>query len=163
LAVDGEGNVFVTGYSDRSGTANDYATLAYSTAGLPQWTNRYDGPASGPDQPVTKHSLALAGNGAVVVIGKSLGINLGSANYDWAVVKYANLVSIVGMTNLGPATWQLFLSGTPGLPTITQFATNLTTSPWFNLSTNTADTNGLWTVTDASATNRQRFYRARSP
>ena len=159
LAADNSGNVFVTGHSDGSGSASDYATLAYSTAGLLLWTSRYNGPANGTDQPLTKRSLALAGHGSVVVVGRSQGINAGSTNYDWAVVKYVSLPSVIGLTNLGPTAWQLSFSAMPGLPYLAQVATNLTTSPWFHLSTNTAGSNGLWTVIDTAATNKHRFYR----
>ena len=45
LAVDSSGNVFVTGgsWSGQSFTNSGYATVAYSSAGRPLWTNRYDG------------------------------------------------------------------------------------------------------------------------
>ncbi len=43
IAVDGNGNVIVTGSSPGgSGTTMDYATVAYSNAGSPLWTNRLD-------------------------------------------------------------------------------------------------------------------------
>ena len=42
LAVDGTGNVFVTGYSGDSLSFRDYATIKYSGAGVPLWTNRYN-------------------------------------------------------------------------------------------------------------------------
>ena len=43
VAVDASGNVFVTGVM----TAGiDYATIAYSGAGVPLWTNRYNGPGN---------------------------------------------------------------------------------------------------------------------
>ena len=50
VAVDGSGNVFVTGYSHgSSGSYYDYATIAYSGAGVPLWTNRYNGPGNSDD------------------------------------------------------------------------------------------------------------------
>ena len=38
IAVDGQGNVYVTGESD-----NDYATIKYNTSGGQQWLRRYNG------------------------------------------------------------------------------------------------------------------------
>ena len=58
-----------------------------------------------------------------------------------------------------PNTATLNFAGVPGVEYLVQFATNLTDSPWFTLSTNTADAQGVWMVTDASSTNAQRFYR----
>ncbi len=51
VAVDGRNNVIVTGRSDVNGygTNYDYATIAYSGAGVPLWTNRYHGPGTGYD------------------------------------------------------------------------------------------------------------------
>jgi hypothetical protein len=46
VAVDqSTGNVLVTG-SSLSGSHPDYATIAYSEAGVALWTNRYNGPAN---------------------------------------------------------------------------------------------------------------------
>src|SRR5439155_681268 len=73
VAVDGNGNVFVTGYSVGSGGNYDYATVAYSGAGVLLWTNRYNGPANGDDQPQTKSCLAIGPDGAVYVTGASDG------------------------------------------------------------------------------------------
>ena len=44
MAVDGSNNVIVTGYSFGSASYDDYATIKYSSAGVPLWTNRYNGP-----------------------------------------------------------------------------------------------------------------------
>ena len=53
------GNVIVTGDSYRDFVTRDIAIIAYSNAGVPLWTNRYNGPANGDDVPLTKQSLAL--------------------------------------------------------------------------------------------------------
>ena len=42
VAVDSSGNVFVTGSSIDSGGFSRFATIKYSSAGVPLWTNRYD-------------------------------------------------------------------------------------------------------------------------
>ena len=51
MAVDGSNNVIVTGYSVWQRSRYDYATIKYSSAGVPLWTNRYNGPGNGDDQP----------------------------------------------------------------------------------------------------------------
>jgi hypothetical protein len=63
----------------------------------------------------------------------------------------------------GPNTNTLTFAGIPNYQYVIQFATNLPDSPWFVLATNTADTNGCWTVTDSDATNAQRYYRCVAP
>ncbi len=63
----------------------------------------------------------------------------------------------------GPDTNTLTLAGIPNYQYVVQFATNVEGSPWFNLSTNTAGGNGLWTVQDPTATNAQRYYRVTTP
>jgi len=63
----------------------------------------------------------------------------------------------------GPNTNTVTLAGIPNYQYVVQFATNVAGSPWFNFSTNTAGTNGLWTVLDSTATNVQRYYRVTTP
>jgi len=86
LAVDGSGNVFVTGYSPGSGSSGDYATIAYSGAGVPLWTNRYNGPGNGDDEP---QAVAVDGGGNVFVTGYSAGTNVYPYNSDYATIKYS--------------------------------------------------------------------------
>lgn len=84
VAVGGNGNVYVTGLSDLVGSEADYATVAYSSTGLPLWTNRYNGPANNSDSPA---GISVAGNGNVYVTGTSLG---GSSYYDFATIAYSS-------------------------------------------------------------------------
>ncbi len=84
LAVDGSGNVYVTGYSFGSGSGSDYATIKYSSAGVPLWTNLFNGAGNGHDG---AQSLAVDGGGNVYVTGNSAG---GASLNDYATIKYTS-------------------------------------------------------------------------
>jgi hypothetical protein len=83
IALDPNGNVYVTGYSTGSGGYYDYATLAYSSAGLALWTNRYSGPGDGED---SARAIAVDTNGNVFVTGYS---TVGG-NRDYATAAYSS-------------------------------------------------------------------------
>jgi hypothetical protein len=76
VAVDGSGNVVVTGAD------NDLVTTRYSSAGIPLWTNRYNGPGNGLD---AGRAVALDDSGNVFVTGESYG---GSSSTDYVTIKY---------------------------------------------------------------------------
>ena len=84
LAIDDEDNVYVTGYSDGSGTNSDYATLKYNSSGVEQWAARYDGPASFQDG---GRAMAIDGEGNIYVTGMSWG---SGTSDDYATVKYGS-------------------------------------------------------------------------
>jgi hypothetical protein len=86
IAVDGNGNVFVTGGSYNADTNSDYATIKYSNAGVPLWTNRYDGPGNGYDR---AYAIAVDSDGNAVVTGASSGI--GTSLSDYATIKYSSV------------------------------------------------------------------------
>jgi uncharacterized delta-60 repeat protein len=103
VVVDADGNVFITGSSRSSGTAvdsQDFATIKYSNAGVPLWTNRYNGPASRGDWAV---GLALGPDGAAYVSGVSDGALSDGGQYDYVTLKYISLPEIAsppaGRTN----------------------------------------------------------------
>ena len=83
IAVDGFGNVYVTGASAQTTNFDsDYATVKYDSMGLQQWVARYNGPANLDDQ---AHAIALDSSGNVYVTGQSIGLG---TDYDYATIKY---------------------------------------------------------------------------
>ena len=70
LAVDGSGNVYVTGESWVYGTAalQDYATIKYNSNGDTLWVRRYNGPGNTRDIPT---ALTVDSSGNVYVTGAS--------------------------------------------------------------------------------------------
>ncbi len=154
VAVDSSNNVIVTDASIGSGSGCDYATIKYSSAGVPLWTNRYDGPGNSND---VATAMAVDHGGNVIVAGYSTGIGSG---YDFATVKYIRVPSPV-ITNLNRTdnTFQMQVHDVlqPGTLVI-EACTNLT--GWLPIFTNTAPTNVLF-YTDPDAGNYpRRFYRA---
>jgi uncharacterized delta-60 repeat protein len=83
IAVDSAGNIYVTGYSLGTGTDLDYITVKYNSAGVEQWSSRYDGPANGQDR---AYGIAVDSSGNVYVTGHSDGI--GGTYADCATIKY---------------------------------------------------------------------------
>ncbi len=81
IAVDGAGNVYVTGYSYGATTSTDYATIKYDANGNQLWVARYDGPSSYLD---FASDLAVDTAGNVYVTG---GV-YGPGPIDYATVKY---------------------------------------------------------------------------
>jgi DNA-binding beta-propeller fold protein YncE len=76
--------VFVTGYSEESGTSNDFTTVAYdASTGAKQWVKRYNAPADGSDG---GRAISVSPDGArVFVTGNSSGSATGT---DFATVAY---------------------------------------------------------------------------
>jgi hypothetical protein len=82
IAVDHQGNVFVTGNAAKAINEADYATVKYSMDGKQRWVRFYDGPAHGADWPT---AMAVDRLGNVYVTGASQGV---STKEDYATVKY---------------------------------------------------------------------------
>jgi hypothetical protein len=82
IAVDPQGNVYVTGNVAKALNDADYATVKYSKDGKQRWVRFYDGPAHGADWPT---AMAVDGRGNVYVTGASQGIG---TKEDYATVKY---------------------------------------------------------------------------
>ena len=154
VAVDGSNNVIVTGESDGSGSYKDYATIKYSSAGVPLWTNRYNGPANGTDLSL---AVAVDSSNNVIVTGTS---HSSGSGYDFATIKYICVrPPVMTGLQLTSGTFQLRVDEVlqPGTLVI-EAATNL--AGWAAIFTNTTPTNVLF-YTDPKASNYfRRFYRA---
>ncbi|HEV7926675.1 MAG TPA: hypothetical protein VGR14_15050 [Verrucomicrobiae bacterium] len=83
LALDQAGDVFVTGgATGPEGSSTHYGTVAYSTAGVPLWTNWSDGPGG-----VGGWALAIAAGSNIVCVTGYTGETNG--NYDFTTVAYS--------------------------------------------------------------------------
>jgi len=82
IAVDGSGNVYVTGNVYGSGTDRDYATIKYYPNGDTAWARIYNGPGDDYDEAL---AIAVDDLGNVYVTGGSYG---SGTNFDYATIKY---------------------------------------------------------------------------
>lgn len=95
IVLDSNANVIITGSSAGSGNPpSDYATIAYSSAGIPLWTNLYNGPGDNVDE---GHAVAVDSHGNVFVTGMSYSGN-GAWSADYATVAYSS-VGVPAWTN----------------------------------------------------------------
>jgi hypothetical protein len=81
IAVDGSGNVYVSGHS-WSGASYDYATIKYYPNGDTAWVRRYNGPGNDYDE---AHAIAVDDSDNVYVTGYSTDI---VTSDDYATIKY---------------------------------------------------------------------------
>jgi hypothetical protein len=84
VAVDNQGNVYVTGSSYGSGSDEDIVTVKYDANGVEKWAKRFNGPGNYKDIP-TDIRVDAAGN--AYVVGTSYKA-LGDTDFDFATLKY---------------------------------------------------------------------------
>ncbi|MBK6536253.1 MAG: SBBP repeat-containing protein [Ignavibacteria bacterium] len=84
MTVDVSGNVYVTGYSIVNGNDKDFITIKYNSAGVSQWTSRYNNPAMNDDDEAISPTTDDMRN--VYVTGFSKG---NGTFKDYLTVKYS--------------------------------------------------------------------------
>jgi hypothetical protein len=160
MAVDGGGNVIVTGDSFRDFVTRDIATIAYSNAGVPLWTNRYNGSANGDDVPLTKQSLALGPGGSVYVAAASDGDYSDETIFDFAALKYVVSGPSLLITRSNASvilSWPV-----TSLNLQLHVSTNLSLSNSWSLAAGTRTTNNGFISATIPTTNSGRFFRLES-
>jgi len=91
-ATDNAGNLYWSiASASPSGANNNYVTVKYPANGGAVWTNRYNGPANGSDNP---RAMTVDKAGGVYVTGVSPSGPAFSAS-DWGTIKYADNVRYV--------------------------------------------------------------------
>lgn len=83
IALGKESSVFVTGVSYGDSSGPDYATVAYSSDGIPLWTNRYSSVANNEDK---GQGIAVDCSNNVYVTGCSRVFGVG----EYVTIKYSN-------------------------------------------------------------------------
>jgi len=135
IAADKSGNVFVTGYTTDDSLRFDRLTIGYSSAGVPLWTNRYNGPGNNDD---SGNAVAVDAGGNVLVTGYSHGTN---SSTDFATIKYAGVqpspLSIQRANNSLVLSWPNPTFRLQSGPAVTGTFTNVpgATSPFTNPAT----------------------------
>jgi hypothetical protein len=153
IALDTNGNVYVTGQSTGIGTGQDWATIKYDANGNQLWVIRHDGPAHGDDEAV---AIAVDNAGGVYVTGWQ---TVPGGGTEIVTIKYAELENIQRLTN-GSVRLQFFAPA--GQPYTFQVSSNLL--DWEPLATVLTDSNNLARFDDTNAPlNTARFYRGMSP
>jgi uncharacterized delta-60 repeat protein len=97
IAVDGAGNVYVTGNSQASGSDRDALTIKYNSSGNELWVARYDVTNS-----EETFSIGLNSNNEVYVAGYQQ-----AANIDFLTIKYSQTSGINILSNEIPAEYKL--------------------------------------------------------
>jgi uncharacterized delta-60 repeat protein len=85
IAVDGSGNVYVTGQSDVDPAVtinNNYSTVKYNSSGTQMWNQLYNGTANLSDG---ANAIAIDASGNVIVAGNSHGL---ATQRDGVAIKY---------------------------------------------------------------------------
>jgi uncharacterized delta-60 repeat protein len=103
IVTDNNSNIYITGSSSLNGVTVDYVTIKYNPAGGQQWLYTYNGPDNNNDY--TSSIAVNAAGDAVYVTGRSFSTTF---DYDYATIKYGNLVGITHNGTVVPDNFRLY-------------------------------------------------------
>jgi uncharacterized delta-60 repeat protein len=101
IFVDNAQNVYITGTSSGA-NSDDYVSIKYNANGTTGWVLSYNGPASSNDYST---SIVADNSGNAYVTGRSFGAG---TDYDYATIKYGDLVGINPVSNTIPERFHLY-------------------------------------------------------
>jgi hypothetical protein len=153
VVLDGQTNIFVTGFEQFQNAPKDITTIMYDNNGNQLWVQRYDGPAHGNDE---GKSIAVDAQGSVYVAGSQ---TVPGGGTELILIKYADVQNIILQTN---GTVQLQWFSNVGQNYRIQATTTLTN--WQDIATVQANNSNIYSFTDTNAPSYPyRFYRSVSP
>jgi hypothetical protein len=139
IAVDGDGNVYVTGESRGLGIGSnfDFATVMYNSLGEEQWVNRYDGLAHTDDKPT---GIAIDNMGNSYVVGQSCDSIHYPYSLSTAIIKYTSGGNQQWMVRYMPADTISaipldFSVDSSGNIVIVGYTSQILPGPWWNSTT----------------------------
>lgn len=101
IAVDGSGNVYVTGFTTSLASSPDYLTIKYNSAGVQQWLQKYNGTDNMAD---VSNCLLLDNSNNIYVTGTS-GSN--ATLDDIVTIKYTQQVGITPISSNVPSDFKM--------------------------------------------------------
>ncbi|MBK9332671.1 MAG: SBBP repeat-containing protein [Ignavibacteria bacterium] len=101
IAADNNGNVYVAGLSQGTGTMDDIVIIKYNYSGNEVWVNRFNSAANRND---VANNISLDNSGNIIVSGLISGVTSGT---DFSVVKFSIITNVLSVSNEKPSAYIL--------------------------------------------------------
>jgi len=101
IAADNNGNVYVAGLSQGTGTMDDIVIVKYNYSGNEVWVNRFNSAANRND---VANNISLDNSGNIIVSGIISGVTSGT---DFSVVKFSIITNVLSVSNETPSAYSL--------------------------------------------------------